>query len=262
MSVSNIDEETALFVEAYSKYRKAYEGEHRTRDPAPYGHVRFPARIPIHLSMFQGMANEFLRELANELNRLDSHIEQLRTWMRIYKDYDQEDQMSIMMEFIEPLASVTFGQPSALRSRYVYSLSHTSHQANLFSRQGWSESKLPADGSINYKVMKSCSSSWARFSEFSEAFDQLDNSPWKTKTREYRNRYHHRFPPRFELGQTAYVTRSVGDNGSTSYGFGGGEPLSIEALLPHLREQHQHARTCFDMYSNLLMDQWAAINVS
>jgi|TARA_R100000656_G_scaffold109232_1_gene81256 hypothetical protein len=262
MSVSNLVEETALFVEAYSRYRKIWENGRGPQNLAPYGHVEFPSQIPIHLGMFQGMAEEFLRELANELNRLDTHIEQLGAWMEVHKRYDQEDQMSLIMEFIEPLATVTFGQPSALRSRYIFSLSHTSHQANLHSQEGWSESKLPSDGGINYKVMKRCSENWAAFTRFAERFDNIDDSPWKTQTREYRNKYHHRFPPRFELGQTEYITRSIHEDGNASYGFGGAEPLSIDSLLPHLREQHQQARSCFDLYSELIKEQWAAIYVS
>jgi hypothetical protein len=262
MPVSSLADETALFIGAYTKFRHAYKKEQGPSNLAPYGHVEFPKSIPMHLAMFHGMADEFLRELANELNRLDSNVEKLETWSDVYEGYDQEERMCLMMEFIEPLATVAFGQPSTLRAKYIFSLSHTSHQANLHSVAGWSESKLPADFAIGLKNMRKCSEDWEKYCAFAAVFDQLDNEEWRALTKGFRNKYQHRIPPRFEVGYTQYVTRNIGTNGDVSYGFGSCEPLSIKTYLPALRQQHVRARKCFDLYSELLREQWEAINVS
>jgi hypothetical protein len=208
------------------------------------------------------MAKEFLREVANELNRFDSNIEKLRTWSEVYEGYDDEEKMCLMMEFIEPLAIVAFNQPTTLRARFIYSLSHTSHQANRWKVQGWKETNLPKDVSINYKTMKTSSKPWPVFAGFSKSFDYLDNEEWKSITKGFRNKYHHQIPPWFEVGHTQIVTRTLRNDRTASYGFGACEPLPIKDYLDDLRGQHTCARTCFDAYSQLLADQWSGFNES
>jgi hypothetical protein len=262
MSISSFAEETAFLVEAYSRFRREYASGGGQRNLAPYGHVEFPTKTPIHLSMFREMAGEFLRELANELNRLDGYIEQLSTWSETYHSYDNQEKMCLMMEFIEPLATVAFGQPATLRARLIYCLSHTSHQANLFFVDSWDESKLPKDEAINFKNMSSCSEHWPEFENFMVAFRNLDGEGWRALTRGFRNKYHHRIPPRFEVGQTQFVTRKIGSKGQSSYSFGYCEPIPLRDFMEPLRAQHSAARACFDAYSDMLKTQWHTIDLS
>src|SRR5690606_23703240 len=259
---SNLAEETAFLIEAYTRFRHEYASGCEPRNLARYGHVEFPTKTPMHLSMFRGMAGEFLRELANELNRLDAYIGQLSTWSETYQAYDTQEKMCLMMEFIEPLATLAFGQPATLRARLVYCVSHTSHQANLFSVDSWDESKLPKDEAINFKNMRSCSEHWAEFESFMIAFRNLDDEDWKALTRGFRNKYHHRIPPRFEVGQTQFVSRQMGSGGQTSYSFGFCEPIPLRDFIEPLRAQHSAARACFDAYSDMLKAQWNTINIS
>jgi len=260
MSISNLTEETAVLIDAYTRFRRAHEGDCEQRNLAPYNQVSFPTKIPMHLAMFRDMAREFLRELANELNRFDRHIQQLSIWSDIYPSYDVDEQMSLMMEFIEPLATIAFGQPATLRGRFIYCMSHTSHQANLFAVESWNESRLPRDEAIKFKDMRNCSDYWSQFQNFMMAFRDLDDEAWKDSSKGFRNKYHHRIPPRFEVGHTQFVTREFESAGKVSYGFGFCEPLPLKDYIGLLRGQHSVAMSCFDSYSNMLREQWAAIN--
>lgn len=260
MPISNLQEETDFLIESYRRFRLKYANCSGPRNLAPYDHLPFPTSIPMHLSAFYWMSREFLRELANELNRLDANIEQLRTWSELHDQHDAQERMCMMMELIEPLATVAFSQPAALRSRFIFAMSHTSHQANLFAVPGWSEEMLEKDEKINYKSMELCCSHWPHFGRFLPSFGYLNDKNWQLMIRDFRNKYHHRIPPRFEHGHTQFIKRNQMDDGSTSYTFGSCHPISIKDCLPELRQQHNHGRQCFDAYSDLLLEQWSRLN--
>ncbi len=262
MPISNLEAETFLFVNSYSQFRDIYASKDGPRNLAPYNHIKFPKSTPFPAAIFIDMAQEFLREVANELNRLDKYIGKLSAWSEVYQGHDEEEQIALLMEFIEPLATVAVSLPATLRSRYIFSLSHTSHQANMNVIEGWEENDLPNDKDITFKSMKKCSSEWPAFKLFKLYFAELDNEEWKNLTSGFRNKYHHRIPPRFELGHTQLVTRDVSKFGQATYGFGFCEPLSLNNLIDPLKIQHSLARDCFDAYSTLLQEQWDAIEKS
>lgn len=259
MPISSLEEETSLFLNSYTKFRNNYASKHGTRDLAPYKHIDFPNSVPFPAAIFRDMAQEFLREVANELNRLDKYIGELAAWSEIYQDHDEEEQLALMMEFIEPLATIAVSLPATLRSRYIFSLSHTSHQANMNVLDGWGENNLPNDEKITFKSMRHCSSQWSAFEQFIAHFRKIDNEEWKDLTSGFRNKYHHRIPPRFELGHTQLITRELSKSGEATYSFGFCEPLSLNSLIDPLKQQHRLARDCFEAYSALLREQWKAI---
>ncbi|MGB4947867.1 MAG: hypothetical protein WBQ05_11820 [Candidatus Competibacter denitrificans] len=159
------------------------------------------------------------------------------------------------MEFVENIAIVCVNYPSVIRSRFIFSVSHLSHQANRIINSSWKEEELPSDRQINWNTMKYVSTTWPKFASLLLELENLANTAYSQATRQFRDKYHHRYPPKFVLGHTGLVSRIVETDGRVRYGFGGIEPLRLADLVPLLVEQHQISFVCFERYSDLVREQ-------
>lgn len=259
MTAESATEETALFLEAYSRYRDHYVSTVSELWLAPFRHIETAESVPMEWAPYHEMLREHTQELANELNRFSRHIEQLRCWAEILPEYQDSDRIALLMEFAEPLATCCVNYPYAIRSRFVFSIAHLCHQANQAVRADWKEDLLPADQKINYKNMDFALEGWPSASRVRACIDALCDDNFEEITGGFRNKFHHRHPPRFEIGLTQMVSRIRQDDGTTSYGFGYVEPLQLANVVPTLRLQHFTARACFDSYTELIKEQLSAI---
>lgn len=256
MKIEDEKDETNLLLTAFEKYRKAYVEDALNLELAQYGHIATPNDLP-----YGEMLQEQPTTLANEINRFSHHIEQLAAWSRILPEYPDEARLVLLGEFVEATANVAIGTPYALRSRFIFCASHASHQANLLIREGWLESRLPADKKIDRTVLSSVAENWNGFTKLLDQIDQLGTNEFLAATNDYRHKYNHRLPARFELGLTQFVTRTLCD-GKASYGIGFVRPLELSKLVPTLVHEHKVAMACFEAYSNLLREQLAAVAVA
>lgn len=259
MAAENATEETALFREAYSRYRDRYVSTVSELCLAPFRHIETAQSVRMEWAAYHEMFKEHTQEIANELNRFSRHIEQLRCWAEILPEYEDSDQIALLMEFAEPLATCCVNYPYAIRSRFVFSIAHLCHQANRAFRTDWNEDMLPDDRKINYKIMISTLDGWHSAPNIRAYINELCNGDFEDATGGFRNKFHHRYPPRFEIGLTQMVSRIRQSDGTTSYGFGYVEPLQLDDIVPILREQHSAARACFDSYTDLIREQLSTI---
>lgn len=254
------EEETVLFLQAFTAYRKAFFASDSSLQLAPYNHIETRDSLPFTWAAYHQMLDDHARSLANDLNHFSYHISQVEAWSKVIRSYEIEDQLGLLIEFIDPIATTCVNYPYAIRSRFIFSVSHLSHQANLISDNSWSESKFPAkDKSIDYKIMLKIADRWSNFKLLEKEFVGLCNEKYINETKNFRNKYHHQYPPRFEHGHTNFVSRNYGPDGRVSYGFGYIEPLSLENLIPTLIDQHSCSLRCFEHYSNLAREQLSAI---
>lgn len=259
MSVESASEETELFLEAYARYRNRYVESVDELWLAPFYHIETAGSVSMDWGPYHEMVRDHARELANELNQFSQSIERLRCWGEILPEYEQRDRMALTLEFVEPLAICCVNYPYAIRSRFIFSIAHLSHQANKAVVPGWHEGMLPDDGKINYKTMEGLLREWPRYEDILALIGQLSDRELDRATAGFRHKFHHRYPPRFEHGMTQTVSRERGEGGKTVYAFGYVEPLSVCELAPILRKQHTVARECFDCYTELVREQLARI---
>lgn len=256
-------EETALLTAAFSAARERFYNAGGAGALAPYDHIETRSSLHISYMPYYSTLEDHLSALANEINSFGYHVGQIEAWAGVLPNYEIVDQLSLLMEFVEPVATTAVGAPYALRSRFIYSTSHLCHQANRFVRSDWSESALPDDSSINYKTMLAVGNGWSRFEAFREALDGIFDAAYESETGGFRHKYQHRLPPRFQHGHTQRVSRQR-DNGSdrVSYGFGYASPIQFDELAPKLRARHERALQTFLLYSELIREHISRIHRS
>jgi len=249
--------EEAEFIEVYKEYWNVLKKNQRSLDLIEYDWINMPSSIPIKWMTYSQYLNEHARELANSINQLAASTRKLSIWQKLLEKHNEDENIYIVSEFIEPLATLCLNFPYAIRGRFIFSVSHLSHQANMKKVSNWKDN-LATDKSINFKVMEKVSKEWSTYSEFRSSLSFLSDSEFSDQVYNFRNKYHHRYPPRVEFGQTQMVTRNIED-GKVSYGFGYIEPLQISKMVPLLEAQHMAAYNAFRKYQALVNEQISVI---
>lgn len=253
---------TEMFVAAYSEARRIFIEIFGPLKVAPYQHIEMENAVPAGWCVYHQMLEEHTRELANELNKFGHQCCQLAAWAQVLPSYTKKDRIALMREFVDAIATSCVSHPHILKARFAFTASHLAHQERLITEPGWKEENLPEDGIIGTSTMVAVSKPGKEYDSFKREFDNLCSNAYVAATGSYRNKYHHRYPPRFEDGLTQLVMRNVTKNGRTDYGFGGVEPLKLRQLAPLVEEQHDIALRCFDSYSALARKQLSGIYMS
>lgn len=255
MAIESLEQETQLLLKAVAEFRAEYLKTGYLGKLAPYEHIKIREDIPFHLFMYHEMLKEHTQALANEINHFCLSLTQLNAWDNVLKQYDFEEKHILLMEFIENTAIVSTNYPAVIRARFIFSVSHLSHQANRIMNHAWKEKELPPDRQISWNTMKHVATAWPQFAHFLLELERLANKDHVQETSQFRDKYHHRYPPQFVLGHTGPVARIISKGGRVQYGLGYHEPLQFADLLPILTQQHRIALICFERYSDLLKEQ-------
>ncbi len=245
------------FIEVYKEYWNVLKDNQRSLDLLEYDWIKMPSSIPFEWMAYSQYLNEHAQELANSINQLAVSTRKMSIWQMLLEKRSEEENKYIVNEFIEPLATLCLNLPYAIRGRFIFSVSHLSHQANMKKVSNWKDNLAP-DKSINFKVMEKASEEWSEYPGFRSSLSLLSDSEFSDQVHNFRNKYHHRYPPRVEFGQTQMVTRNIED-GKVSYGFGYIEPLQIRKMVPLLEAQHEAAYNTFRRYQALVNEQISVI---
>jgi hypothetical protein len=238
----------------YQAYLSEREASDISLPYMPYGWTNIPETIDGSWMAFSEFIKEYSTELANEINSFRTYIQNLSAWENILKGCTDKEKMSILSEFVEPMAICALNHPYSVRSRFIYAVSHISHQANKSKEDDWKDN-IKADASINFKEMEMMGSCWESFVNFKESLSGLNNENYTDKLLNYRNKFNHRFPPLIELGLSGFVTRVKSEDGKISYGFGYTSPILISDAVPMLVEQHASMTQSFDAFKSLVTEQ-------
>ena len=254
--------EAELFNRAYAAYRAGHDSKVFTLKLAAYRNDELPHERPSssRTMVFDQMVREHLIHVPNDLNAIVYHYHQLVNWIpALPKGEDPLDRLLVVREFAECLAHYLLNFPYAITQRFIYSVSHLCHQANRFVQADWTEALLPADHRIDGKVMDRLGKGWQTFDRFKAALALLDDEDFSKATNEFRRKYHHRMPARFELGITQIVTR-VHKDGHVHYQMGGTPPIRLDTLLDPLARQYNQALVVYDPYFTLVKELWSAVD--
>lgn len=257
--------------------------------PLPYDPVPEIATIRWQLFIAEAMVIDELRELTNQLNHWHGNLRRWHAWNEVLKSQDADARWEAEWSWVEPLAFYCMFQPSASRDRFVMVATNALHQIRMAldcaiadellgdrttpERDGFFPSRRDKE-----KQLKEFSNQWPTGKAFVQALGQLDDSGYRTLTGDFRNRASHGIAPRFSVGITSTVTRmrqqatrmEQQPNGtykdvpvpgklSTSYGFGGTQPLSMQDAWEANLAQFEQSHRIFDSYVALLSEAIATL---
>jgi hypothetical protein len=215
--------------------------------------------LPIEWVAYSQFLQEHSSELSNSINELQRYLVSLKAWQKVLEGLEEEELHRTVVEFVAPTATLALLMPHVIRSRFIYSVAHLSHQANRLKLNNWSDD-LPIDTEIFQREADKYGGAWRSYSKLKIALEKIANKTYREATHDFRNSYSHRYSPRIELGLTGLVTRVVSKDGKVSYGLGQTPPLKISEITELLSNQHEHCIRAHNKYQELIDEQSEAIN--
>ena len=290
MRTSNISDDDIPCREARKAQRQLYDKAHnlfQDRLEVFIDTVEFPlsydlcdqiSKAPWNMPCMDLSISNDLRETINQLHNWYHSLTDWYLWIEVLKDFEGSDAWSIRKHYVEPLAYFCMMQPSSTRERFGSIATTTLHQANLALLKGYKD-QLDQDqkGHLNRtqreKQIRRIGEPWGWCSGFQRALQMLDSKEFSRASYNFRNLASHGIAPRFELGETNSVTRSIEPrtelieqpDGSyqevphptkktVCYGIGGTTPLSFHAAYNACAKEYSNALVTFHSYQDLVRE--------
>lgn len=247
------------YITIYTQFRRQLQQNTPIQQPLPYDWLNLPKTIPGEWMVYYEMVEDYAREIANVINQFLSGIEKLCAWDKVMLNYKEEEIFYIIHEFIEPLCNMCLNLPYVIRSRFIFSVTHLSYQANrtLLGRD-WKDD-LPSDDQIYFSIMDKYAANWHSYKRLKQALERLSDKEYQNAVSDYRNQYHHRFPSHIGFGLSKIMTRKVINTGTVAYAWGYSKPLELKDIILKLSEQNEIAVECFRWYQNIVREQMEKI---
>jgi len=228
---------------------------------APYKWSELDPKLSFDFAAYSQFLEEHALEIANVINELGRYILDLSSWKQVIDSLDDDEQKLVVIgDFISPVATIALNLPYVIRSRFIYSVSHLSHQANKVEVKEWKDD-FPIDKEVYFNTADKYGKPWGEeYKKFKLSLEDIANKKYCESTGDFRNTYNHRFSRRIEIGHTGFVTRIVDSNRKISYGFGCQEPLMLKDIIPLLKKQHKLCLDAFSHYQKLVNTQSFKIN--
>jgi hypothetical protein len=235
------------------------------------------------------MIKDELRELTNRLHDWRDLLRRWQAWNRVSKTKSLDEAWDLRREFMEPLMNTCLLMPSTARDVFTFVSTNAFHQIRLNSEteyvdtmDGDPTAAMPKPRPLTRRQKESrllgILKPLAGSGSFISALRRIDDSSYRTATKDYRNLNSHAIGPRIALGYTKMVTLSVSpamrmeaqEDGTSrlvavpgrycaSYSFGGLEPLDQEAARAANLDQYRAARVCFERLVSLLEQHCASV---
>ena len=225
---------------------------------APYKWDELKDTLTVEWMAYSQYLHEHIRELSNSINEFRQYILSLTAWSFVLDKLKEEEKYHAIIEYITPLATLALNIPYVIRSRFIYSVAHLSHQANQSKVENWKDD-LPIDDEIYFDQADVQGKYWKKYNKLKTVLESVSNSKYKKATHDFRNTYNHRYSPRIEIGLSGFVKRIV-KSGRVTYGYGETEPLLLRDIVPLLTEQHELLLKAYTRYQALVNEQVTVIN--
>ena len=204
--------------------------------------------------IFHNMAQDFIRELLNEINSFMTNIRHLDAWSKVNNQCPKDHKADLAIEMLSPAASCTINRVYVVKQRLIYVSSMLLHQTIMIIDPSRKDSHL-VEKDININTLSQLNSASINITELKRSLRKIDDNSFRNKSRNFRSSYQHKIPPNIEIGLSAFVTRNDKEKGEISYGLGGQEPLTIKDILPILYEQHEICVSAFHQVWKSLNEQ-------
>ena len=167
--------------------------------------------------IFHSMAKDLVRELLNTINGCYTSLIKLDSWNSVLDRCEEDYRNDFIFEIISPFASYNLNYVSIGKQRMIYASCLLSHQTSMFIDPSIQD-RGHVEHRININSLNAYSDRYNYIEPLLRALYQIDNQAFRDITSNYRNLYHHRIPPNFELGLSGFINRIVNGNGRVSYG--------------------------------------------
>ncbi len=246
-----------MTIALYRRYRQTLKTTPSTGRFMPYDWSPLPHTLSAALLIYSQMLDDYARELANSINDLTHREHRLRAWAAVLKGQPEKAVMEAHHDLVGDIATVGLGLPYVIRSRFLFAVTHLSHQANQARQPDWRDD-LPGDDQIYMDVMDKVGRSWRRYGRFKQKMQGIGGDEFRNATGNFRNLYQHRFSPRVGQGLTQIVTREAKEDGTVRYGIGGCAPLSLAEVAAAILVQRNRSYAAFDAFQSLVGEQCKA----
>jgi hypothetical protein len=222
----------------------------------PYDQYTVPANSAMgpRWLIFHMMSSDLVRELLNSINGYYTNLRRLESWNVVLNQCDEEYRNDFILDILNPAASVTVNYVSLVKQRLIYAGCMLSHQTTMLLDSTVQDSSL-IEHRICFNTLQGYRDLFDSIDPLIDTLNRIDNQSFRESTSNFRNLYHHRIPPRFELGSSSLLNRMLHQNGRVSYGLGGNRPLRIGELIPILHDQHQACVEAFQTFWQLVSQQ-------
>ena len=138
------------FAEEYRNFIRIREIVVPSGQLVPYDWIICLDTWHVSYMAYSQMLNEHACELANCINELRRLTLSLDAWDKLlYSKCDDYQRLELVIEFIDPIATVAINLPYVIRSRFIYSIAHLCHQANQTRNREWKDD-FPLDSEIYF----------------------------------------------------------------------------------------------------------------
>jgi hypothetical protein len=249
----NDDQTTPITLELYERYIKtssevAFDGRY-----LPYEWGRLPKSLSMTWMAYREMFEEFSREIANCLNQFTNHVHRLKVWNVVYVTLTDDEKMEALLEFIDPLATLSLTLPYVVRSRLIFATAHLCHQANQAREEFPWKDDLIRDEKIWLDAADKYGSQWQHYGRLKGCIKGICDKSYQDATYDFRHAYNHRIPPHIAMGTSQLVKRKMNEKG-VSYTFGGVAPLSLETIVTLSSDQCARGYAAFEAFQELIKE--------
>jgi len=220
--------------------------------------------ISIELFVYSQMLDDFRVGIPNSINEFGNLIFKLLVWRDVFKTIDLIDHKYVVLsEFINPIATQALCYPYALKSRIEYAIAHLSNQANWFRSDITIKDDLPKDRKINTVIVNKYAAHWECFEDLKIALSKT-NIQFDIETKDYRNKYTHRYSLPIEIGLGESILRhpiekieneSKEDTVKANYQIGSNPPLTLDQICSSLIDEYSRFLNVYSQFKCLTLEQ-------
>lgn len=241
-------------LELYRQFRGQFQdGSDLGLKPAPYPKLFLDDETIDGTAMvYCEMASDTLRELANAVNEFRRYITQLDAWRPVYDAASDDEQYSLLLDHIRPIAHHCLNAPYSIRGRIINATCFVSLFAGRFVK--WPQKRPDWRGKhADMKTAKRLASAWSSWPTLASALGAMNGEDFCLATGNFRDDHHHGHPRSVGMGHVWGVHRVSGER--EGWSFASYPPLAIADLIPLLCTEHHRVRAAFDAYYALLQEQ-------
>lgn len=242
-----------MHLDLYSRYLDKRPSTLGVGKLMPYEWTGLPDTLSATWMAYSFMLDDFARELANAINAFTNNVRKLHTWGSLFPEFNAKQRQEVMLEFVEPTATLCLLAPYMIRSRFLYATAHLCHQINLVRDDTWSESSLPIDSDIYMDIADRQGGPWKKYGPLKLRLESIAGKALQKATADFRNAFNHRFSARIETGITNSVSRRLHPTtGKVRYEFGGTEPLALVDVLALMTSELEKIYRAYEAFQKLI----------
>lgn len=246
-------------IELYTQFRTQYH-QHSPLPIVQAPYLSGGRAMVIQVVPFIEISSDFLRELSNSINDLRRWILTLEAWGRVYDSCEDEDRLSILVEFIRPFATLALSGPQAIRGRIIHAAAVGCCHANYLLHSDVKSLQWNGTGHLTMTVASRIGKPWLSWRNLAPLLSKkLGYGLIHDLTDDFRNQHEHGHPRNIGLGLTASVVVVEGSGENRSFTIGAREAISIATVIEQTIEQHAIAVEAYNLLYALAKEQFEAL---